>query len=130
MSETTVVKGQFGLEQSGGMGKKLKITFILQMSRQCPPKYNSKQLQLQYVNTLVNIHDLNCGCDSPLECTVLTIYNQEKDLKFTKQEKQQLRKWLTTTEENTTQEEDAIGDGDLERLFADDFGEEKDTDTR
>ena len=33
VSETTEVKGQFGLDQSGGTGKKLKINFILQI---CP----------------------------------------------------------------------------------------------
>jgi len=131
VSETTVVKGQFGLEQSGGTGKKLKITYFLQMNRKCPPKYNTKQLQLQHVNALVHLHDLTCSCNSPLECTILTINNQEKNLKFTKEEQKQLQKWFTTTEKDTTTpEEEGFGDGDLERLFDEDFGEEDATDTR
>lgn len=100
------------------------------MSRQCPTKYNNKQLQLQHVNTLVSIHDLNCGCNSPLECTILTIYNQEKDLKFTEEEKKKLQTWFTTTEKDTTPEEEGFGDGDLERLFEEDFGDGADTATR
>lgn len=98
------------------------------MSRYQPQKYNKKQLQLQWINGLVHLHDLTCSCDGPLEHTVLEIFNQEKNLRFTKEEKNKIQQCLSTTgEENITHEDDVLGEGDLEELFSTDFGEEKDT---
>lgn len=129
MSETTEVKGQFGLGQSGGTGKKLKIYSFTDMSRYQPTKQNCKQSNINWINTLVHVHDLQCNCDSPLEHTTLQIFNQEKNLRFTTTEISTIQKCLTTGEEDTPEEEN-FGPGDLEALFADDFGEgEKDTAT-
>lgn len=77
------------------------------------------------MNAIVHLHDFNCGCNDPLECTILTIVQQEKNLRFTDQEKQQLQKCLTGTTEETTVADDAFGDAgfDLENLFTDDFGD-------
>lgn len=97
------------------------------MSRYVPKKHQTKNDQIQWINTLVHLHDLQCDCDGPLEHTVLAINKQEKHLRFTDQEKKQLEKWLTTTEKHGTPDVDGFGDGDLEALFAEDIGEEKDT---
>lgn len=94
------------------------------MSRQIPPKYNKKQQQLQWINGLVHYHDSLCGCDGPLEHTILAITKQEKNLRFTDEEKKQLKKCIFTED---TQEEDVIGEDDLDALFAIDTGDEKDT---
>lgn len=95
------------------------------MSRYQPLKHNTKSAQIQWVNTLVHIHDLQCNCNDPLEHTATTIFRQEPNLRFTEHEKNLIRRCLTTTEGEDTQKEDAIGDGDLEALFAQDFGEEE-----
>lgn len=94
------------------------------MSRYEPPKYNSKALQLQWVNTLVNVHDLHCGCNDPLQHTIIAITTQEKNLRFTEPEKKNLKKCLFGEED--TQEEDVIGDADLAALFSEDIGEPED----
>ncbi len=94
------------------------------MSRHIPPKCNKKEQQLQMINGAVHMHDMGCGCDSPLEHLTLSIFNQEKNLRFTDEEKKFLRKCLGSTEE-TTIAEDHFGEGDLEDLFAEDFGEER-----
>lgn len=95
------------------------------MSRLIPPKYNSKEKQIQFINSIVHNHDFLCGCQSPLECTILLIHNQEKHLRFTKEEKQKLQQWLGTTTKE--EEEEDFGDGVLESLFSTDFGEKEDT---
>lgn len=73
--------------------------------------YSKKQLNLQIVNTYVNIHDLNCGCNKPLEHIIEQITTQEPSLKC-----------LTTTgagDGRTGEEEDEpFGAEDLEALFA------------
>lgn len=86
-----------------------------------PTKLTEKQQILQNVNLFVSIHDISCKCNNPLKCIILQIYNQEKGLKFNKEEIQQ---WLTTTEdgETTTGKDDDILGEDLDALFADDAG--------
>lgn len=88
------------------------------MSLSKPTKYSKKGLQLQIVNTYVNIHDLNCGCDEPLKHIIKQIEEQEPTLK----------RCHTTTEtgENHGQEDfvDELGEGDLEALFAEPDGED------
>lgn len=100
------------------------------MSRYIPKKYNTKSTQIDWVNSLVHIHDLQCACNDPLEHTTATIFRQEPNLRFNKEEKQLIEKCLTTGEKDTTPiAEDAFGDGDLERLFEQDFGEEEESTT-
>lgn len=87
------------------------------MSFSKPLPYNKKQQKLNFVNLIVSAHDLCCGCNDPLKCSVETIYEQEPSIK---------QKCLTTTTGATQdgEEEDGFGDGDLEALFAEDFGED------
>ena len=67
VSETTEIKGQFGLVQSGGTGKILKIIFILQKMSKflLPPLYTSRGLENQLRNNIYQAHDLICGCKTP-----------------------------------------------------------------
>lgn len=94
------------------------------MNRNEPIKYNNKTLQLQWVNTLVHVHDLHCGCNSPLEHTTLAITTQEPNLRFTDQEKKKLKKCLFGEED--TPVVDDIGEEDLSALFTEELGEPKD----
>ncbi len=61
------------------------------MSRYQPLKHNTKNAQIQWVNTLVHIHDLQCNCNDPLEHTTTTIFRQEPNLRFTDHEKNLLK---------------------------------------
>lgn len=97
------------------------------MSNHVPVKYNKKQMNVHWMNALVHIHDFNCGCDSPLECTILTITEQEKHLRFNNNQLKHLKKCLTGDTAATQEEEEGFGDGDLEELFSTDFGEKDDT---
>ncbi len=96
------------------------------MSRYTPPKYNKKELQLQWINGIVHMHDLCCGCPDPLEHSIIGITNQEKNLRFTDNEKKQLKKCIFGEED--THDAADIGEEDLLALFTEDFGEQKDGD--
>ncbi len=98
------------------------------MNRQQKVKYSAKEQKINFVNGIVHLHDLTCGCDGPLEHTILNIVDQEKNLRFTPEEKTKIQKWLTdTTDAATTTQEDDYGDVNLEDLFTEDFGEKDDT---
>ncbi len=130
MSETTVVKGQFGLDQSGGTGKKLKYIFITDMSsRYIQPKPSVRQQKLKWMNMIAHCHDIFCDCYTPIEHTAILLFEQEKDLKFKTPEVDLIKKCITgeTTAPVATIDEDGIGEGDLDALFQEDFGEEKST---
>lgn len=102
------------------------------MNYQKPIKYSTKQQNVNHINLLVGLHDLKCGCEQPLQHIIFDILQQEPSLKQDKKFTSELQKWLTTTEPGDNQEEDTdvIGNGDLEKLFEEPFGEEDDADTR
>ncbi len=127
MSETTEIKGQFGLGQSGGTGKKLKINYILQMF--ISPCTTTKQKQLLLVNNFVSGHDLLCCCKSPaFHCAQIIIQQLAPELK--EKEKEQLKQCLTTEPSgDTAADPGPEGDldfGELEKLFEQDTEEETD----
>lgn len=97
------------------------------MNRVVPVKYNQKEKCIHWVNGIVHIHDYNCGCRDPLECSILQIFKQEKHLRFSAEEKKFIKQCLGEDTTVTTQEEDVLGDDVLESLFTTDFGEENDT---
>lgn len=97
------------------------------MNRLKPTKINSRYNNLQWMNTIVSLHDMRCECNDPLEHTVLQIFHQEKQLRFTKEEQKIFQTCLTIPGEGSTEEEDAFGAGDLENLFSEPFGEDEDT---
>ncbi len=70
---------------------------------------------------MVNTHDLLCQCDEPLKHIILTIRDQEPNIKFNKEESEKLQKWLTTGDDQDGDAIDGLGEGDLERLFEEDF---------
>lgn len=89
------------------------------------PGYNKNELRLQLVNGFVHMHDLICKCSRPLEHCLISIIEQEEHLRFNKQEKEKIQKCLGTTEDPTAgAADDFIDAGDLDTLFAEDFGEE------
>lgn len=87
------------------------------MSDYIPPKYSTKQLNLQVVNCYVGIHDLTCHCKHPLRHIIKQIEDQEPSLKCR----------VTTTEKDGDHagegDIDQFGPGELERLFAEDAEE-------
>ncbi len=99
------------------------------MTKYVPVKFQSKQQHVNWMNTLVHVHDLQCNCDDPLEHTIHTIFKQETNLRIWDSTKNLIKKCLTTT--TTPEEEDddvPFGDGELEALFAtEDIGETKTT---
>lgn len=86
----------------------------------CPVKANSKYQKIQWINTIVHVHDLQCECDKPLEHTTYSIFEQEKNLRFTEQQKQLIRKCLTTKDDSGHADDAPFGDGELEALFSED----------
>lgn len=85
------------------------------MSDYVDPKYTPRQLNLQMVNTYVQIHDLHCHCKKPLLHIIEQIEQQEPSIKKCR---------ATTTADAGTQDGDEdidhFGPGELERLFAED----------
>lgn len=81
-----------------------------------PTTISTKNRKRDWINCIVQVHDLQCECGQPLEHTLQEIYEQEPQLKPT---------CATGTDPVTTGEGgDGFGDGDLEQLFAEDIGEE------
>lgn len=76
---------------------------------------------------IVHTHDMFCDCCKPLECTIGLIITQEPELHFNTAEKDSLKKCLSgdaTTTAATDGDHDVLGEGDLEDLFKEDFGED------
>lgn len=89
------------------------------------PGYNKNELRLQLVNGFVHFHDMICKCPTPLEHCVASIFEQENHLRFNKETKTLIQKCLGTTEDHTGgAADDYIEQGDLDTLFAEDFGED------
>lgn len=82
------------------------------------------------MNMIAHVHDNVCDCYDPITHTAALIFEEEPDLKFLPAEKDIIKTCLTgetTATAATDQELDVIGEGDLEDLFREDFGDEKDT---
>ncbi len=76
-----------------------------------------------WINTHVSVHDIYCSCDKPLEHIVLGIFEQEPNLRFDTDDSNKIKKCLTTGENGDGDALDGFGDGELEKLFAEDIGE-------
>lgn len=94
-----------------------------------PLNISQKHKNLQWINLIVGQHDMLCHCDDPLKHTIFAILEQEPSIKFTEEESKQLQKCLTSTDQGDgAGGVDDFGDGELERLFAEDtIGETADT---
>ncbi len=82
------------------------------------PIYSEKALETQWMNTIFNTHDLICGCNDTIRHLVAILSTQGKQLCLPS----------TSTEDATTQTggedpEDILDEGDLDALFAEDFGD-------
>lgn len=93
------------------------------MSRYVPQSTSLKNLRRDWINNLVQTHNLICECLTPLEHTIEEIFQQEPDIK--KLYTQKCPGSTTTGTEDVAE----LGDGDLDRLFAEDFGEKEDAAT-
>lgn len=89
-------------------------------SKWMKPELSAKNRQLDFVNTIVQVHNLHCGCPEPLQHAVADIFQQEPSIK---------EQCLGTTKDQPTTDDDGFGAGDLDALFAVDFGEEKEDTT-
>lgn len=83
-----------------------------------PLNLSLKNRKLDYVNSIVTVHNLVCGCEQPLIHTIDAILEQEPSLKDIYK-----KCHPTTTEDGTPTGEDVLGNGDLDLLFAEDFGD-------
>lgn len=92
--------------------------------------WSYKHKQLNWVNGIVAIHDLQCSCNKPLQHTIISIVEQEPTIKFNKEDSTKLQKCLTFGDPTGDDVVDGFGDGELESLFAEDFGEGEKEDTR
>ena len=91
-----------------------------------PLPYSTKHKNLQWINCICGVHDLHCSCDDPLKHTILGIIDQEPSLKFNKEDTKKIQKCLTTGEDHGEDVVEEFGDGELEKLFEEDIGEEDD----
>ncbi len=84
--------------------------------------FSTKESQLKFINCVVGCHDLCCTCYNPLYHSCKIILNQLAP-ELTKEDKHQLKQCLG---EDTTTKDDDIGvtGEDLEKLFAQDDGED------
>lgn len=90
------------------------------------PKTTQKAQRLARTNAWTAIHDLHCDCNQPLQHIITDILQQEPSLKNDEKFKQNIQQCLGITGAGDTQkeEEDILGDVDLERFFDADFTEE------
>lgn len=84
-----------------------------------------KQLQLDWKNLLVHVHDNLCACDSPIEHTIHNLTENPKELRLSTATKKQLQQCLTTTDAHIKKDViDGFADGELDALFAQDTEED------
>lgn len=90
------------------------------------PGYTIREQRLQWTNTIVQLHDMLCKCNKPLEHTIDNILSQEPNLRLEETTKLKIQKCLTTTTDgDRVGDADILEDGDLDALFATDFTEEE-----
>lgn len=82
------------------------------------PTYSTRHGNLQFINTIVSVHDNYCYCDKPLNHIITGIIEQEPSLRFDKEDSKIIEKCLTSTVGEDVL--DDFGDGELEKLFAQD----------
>ncbi len=89
-------------------------------SKQTPSLYSSNRSKNnQLINTLINTHDLACGCEDPPSHLTYLLISNCNPTKFNKEELQQIKKWHGDLGTTTTEEDDTgLQEGELEELFA------------
>ncbi len=81
-----------------------------------PPKTSTANKKRDWINCIVQVHDLVCSCEKPLEHTTDEILHQEPTIRG------HLKKChgFTDTQDGG---DDGLGDVDLAAFFEGDFGE-------
>lgn len=92
-----------------------------------PLPFTTKKQQLQFINTVIGVHDIACDCLNPAYHS-LKILTQQIGPELQKQEKEQLQKCLGTPDTTEDKDQDGFDVGDLEALFTADT-EPEDADT-
>ena len=87
------------------------------------PKYYGKQIENLWINNIFSSHDLLCGCNDTI-LHLLTVLNRQGKAKKPEDEIRNI-KCLITGDEDSTQEDDVFGPGELEALFQEDGDAEK-----
>lgn len=88
-------------------------------------KYEDRALELQLLNQLISSHDLCCGCEKPLDhITYLCINTFDASNPKIQQTKCLLFGETTGETADTKDAVDALFDGELEELFAQDVTED------
>lgn len=87
------------------------------MSRYVPLKLSARNKRIDWINCIVQVHNLQCGCSQPLEHTLEEIYTQEPTLQIK----------VPPPCPGSTGDPGTAADADfgeeLEKLFEGDFGE-------
>ena len=89
-----------------------------------PTFYNDNAKEKQFLNCIVNCHDLYCSCNKPLKHTASNIFKFCEPTNFNEEDKQNILKCLENGTTTTTggDEEDpengGFGPGDLKKLFS------------
>lgn len=89
------------------------------------PTYNIKQLETHWVNNVFHSHDLWCHCEDTIT-HFMSIINKQNNAPKPLEDIKNIKCLITgipTTKDPTTEEEEPFGDGELEKLFAEDAGE-------
>lgn len=78
------------------------------------------------MNLIHHCHDAFCDCDNGITHTILHIFEQENNHKFTPPERDFLQSCLSGEETTITagDHEEGFTEGDLEELFKEDVGED------
>ncbi len=87
---------------------------------------SNKQAENQFLNGIFTNHDLACRCDDPAAHLTYLLATKCQPKNFTDKEKQEIKECLglTTTDLTATDAVDTIVEGDLDRLFEEDFTED------
>lgn len=89
------------------------------------PKWSPRQKSNNWLNLLAHIHDTNCSCNEPLQHTIHLIIEKEPNIKFNEDTKILLQKCLGSGDGDAAGDAvDGLGIGDLERLFAEEPGDD------
>lgn len=83
-----------------------------------PSIYSNKGLENNWVNLIWNSHDMICGCNNPWKHLSDILQRQGTQLCLPSPTAD-----IGTSTDPDITEEDGIKEGDLEKLFAEDFGE-------
>lgn len=88
-----------------------------------PPRYGPRGLELQFLNSIYQNHDLMCGCEDQL-LHILSIISRNNKTNLSDTKLQEIKCLLTGETTGETEEPagaadvlDAIDDGDLDALF-------------